>query len=274
MESIYTYTGLPTLYPDGAVSLNPDEYGDDYPIIRVRDSDGAITSLQAIRRHPVIHLPYFPYARADHPPKSDLSTYINALDAQRKSPATIVTYDPHSSSIQTLIDQTKFLELHVREQDLFNNIIHYVENLKSTNKPVLVATERYTNFFKLNNPSVFAGYIPCVKFASNPLPLLDPEGYQLKPNTNFIVVDDICDTGETVINIAKILDVVKERVSLYVSHGIFSEGTQELYKHFSNIATTNSFIQPSEVDNSDIIIYALYESELTHEDSDPSSDVN
>ena len=87
----------------------------------------------------------------------------------------------------------------------------------------------------------------------------------MKPNTHFVVVDDILDTGNTALEIAKELKIPAERMSLYVSHGIFSEGTEELFEHYSTIATTNSFIQPEEAPDNRLIFYALYTTEVEEE---------
>jgi ribose-phosphate pyrophosphokinase len=57
-----------------------------------------------------------------------------------------------------------------------------------------------------------------------------------------LLVDDICDGGGTFIGLAKELN--KKDVGtleLYVSHGIFSKGFEELDKWFNHIYTTNSF---------------------------------
>lgn len=59
---------------------------------------------------------------------------------------------------------------------------------------------------------------------------------------HYVIVDDICDGGRTFIEIAK---VIKEKrpnakVSLVVTHGIFSGGYYELSKHIDHLYCTNS----------------------------------
>lgn len=59
---------------------------------------------------------------------------------------------------------------------------------------------------------------------------------------NYLMVDDICDGGGTFIGLA---DEIKDRyagvyLDLFVTHGIFSQGTEELSKRFDIIYTTNS----------------------------------
>ena len=274
MQSIYTNISAPIIYPDGALHTPlPTTAEVNQPIIRIRDSDGAIAAIQTIRRNSIIHIPYFPYTRSDHPPHSDLAAFIAALDAQRQTPATIVSYDPHSEALSLLIEQSRNLELYVREQDLYNNISHFITklpNLTKRQKPILVSTARYIEFFQKAGDfnKRFSGYIACPKFLNHPLPSQDPLGFLLKPNTHFVVVDDILDTGNTALEIARALEIPAERMSLYVSHGIFSEGTEELFNHYSSIATTNSFIQPEESPDNRLIFYALYTAEVEKEEEE------
>ena len=61
---------------------------------------------------------------------------------------------------------------------------------------------------------------------------------------NCLIVDDICDGGRTFTDLAKKLnDKGAKELYLFVSHGIFSKGYDELLGHFNVIGTTNSFSQ-------------------------------
>lgn len=57
------------------------------------------------------------------------------------------------------------------------------------------------------------------------------------PTDTIWVVDDLCDGGATFISIAKLLrETYKfEELNLYVTHGLFSKGKEELSKYFDNI---------------------------------------
>jgi ribose-phosphate pyrophosphokinase len=62
----------------------------------------------------------------------------------------------------------------------------------------------------------------------------------------FVIVDDICDGGRTFIELAKaIIAQCTEMPEIYliVTHGIFSNGFEELSKYFKGIYTTDSFYQ-------------------------------
>lgn len=58
-----------------------------------------------------------------------------------------------------------------------------------------------------------------------------------------LIVDDICDGGGTFIGLTEVLKRAKARnVFLFVTHGIFSKGTQDMLKAgITKIYTTNSF---------------------------------
>jgi ribose-phosphate pyrophosphokinase len=62
---------------------------------------------------------------------------------------------------------------------------------------------------------------------------------EIKRHKKALIVDDICDGGGTFIGIAKELQGVE--LYLYVTHGIFSKGTEELLKYFTKIFSTDSF---------------------------------
>lgn len=63
-----------------------------------------------------------------------------------------------------------------------------------------------------------------------------------------VLVDDICDGGGTFIGIAEKLQKYrpKHKLILYVTHGLFTKGLDELFKYFDRIVTTNSVVQKYE----------------------------
>lgn len=56
-----------------------------------------------------------------------------------------------------------------------------------------------------------------------------------------LVFDDLCDGGWTFTGLGKALAESGLQADLYVSHGIFSKGLEELKKHYGHIFTTDSF---------------------------------
>lgn len=271
-SSYYTGVSL-THFPDGSISAREDSY----PLIfRIRDSDGVIALLQISRSAETIELPYVPFARQDHPPGSDLATFIRALDAQRDSPLTVRVFDPHSEALMLLMEQTQHLYLEDRAQDLFNFTTHFAQLLtEDENKPIVIlpdagAQKKYLNFFGENFYKYFGGYIQGSKHRDpetgelTNFSISDPQGFALKPNTQFLVLDDLCDGGGTFLGIAGEMEkqhVSKDRMNLYVSHGIFSKGFDLLYEAYNKIATTDSYFHKSEAPDDQLILYTLFPEE-------------
>lgn len=68
----------------------------------------------------------------------------------------------------------------------------------------------------------------------------DDNVYVPKDNEVGLIVDDICDGGGTFFGIAELFS---NRLSLAVTHGIFSKGLEDLLNRFDNIYTTNSWCE-------------------------------
>jgi ribose-phosphate pyrophosphokinase len=62
-------------------------------------------------------------------------------------------------------------------------------------------------------------------------------------NKEIMIVDDLCDGGRTFIEEAKILrkEFPSKKMSLFVYHGLFTNGIEILTKHFDHIICTNSY---------------------------------
>lgn len=56
---------------------------------------------------------------------------------------------------------------------------------------------------------------------------------------NCVIIDDLCDGGATFIAIAK--QIKPQKLTLIVTHGIFSKGVEILFNHFDGIITTDSY---------------------------------
>jgi ribose-phosphate pyrophosphokinase len=72
---------------------------------------------------------------------------------------------------------------------------------------------------------------------------LEPIGEMRSPRA--LIVDDICDGGRTFVGLAAVL---KERgiiADLYVTHGIFSQGTALLLEHYQRVYCTDSLDLPA-----------------------------
>ncbi len=66
---------------------------------------------------------------------------------------------------------------------------------------------------------------------------------------NLIIIDDLVDGGKTFIELAKVLHPeLRGKIYLVVTHGIFSQGFEELSKYFDGIYCTNSYIDIKELE--------------------------
>jgi ribose-phosphate pyrophosphokinase len=59
-----------------------------------------------------------------------------------------------------------------------------------------------------------------------------------------LVVDDICDGGGTFIGLAAVIKERGLKADLFVSHGLFSQGTSKLLEHYGRLFTTDSIETP------------------------------
>lgn len=66
---------------------------------------------------------------------------------------------------------------------------------------------------------------------------------KLKPNTNWLLVDDICDGGGTFLMIADLLQqTYGAKAHLFTTHGIYSKGLDELCDKFLSVGSSCSFL--------------------------------
>ena len=64
---------------------------------------------------------------------------------------------------------------------------------------------------------------------------------ELPETGKLLIVDDICDGGGTFLGLAEATGLPKDRLDLWVTHGIFSKGVHVLADHFGVVHTTNSY---------------------------------
>lgn len=175
---------------------------------------------------PVVHIDFLPYGRQDKDISNmstfGLNTFMRILACMRIGG--IVTVDVHSDVAKTTA---------IREGLNFISVFPYAEisnAIKASESEVLCfpdkgAMARYYRHF--DQPAVY-----CEKVRDQ----LTSEILSLELKSeiditgkNVIIIDDICDGGRTFIEVTKLLRSKNVgRVTLYVSHGIFSKGTKIL----------------------------------------------
>ena len=199
----------------------------------------------AIHRRASLELPYLPYSRADRRfvpgDCHGLLTFGALLNSMHWS--SVITWDCHNYSeanllIDNLIDVKPYRAIHttIRSVQPKGHITVLF--------PDKGAADRYYVPAATPNNSIFRAY--CKKKR-------DPEsgkfiGFEvpesLPQRAPVLIVDDICDGGGTFLGIADAIAHMGLDLHLYVTHGIFSKGTDELLKRFKLIYCTNSFPVP------------------------------
>lgn len=188
-----------------------------------------------------LNLPYFPGARQDRAQDGEALTvkvYADIINAQGYVQVAIL--DPHSPVVVALIDRVQVISplSAIRKFAEENKITHLIcpdagaekrvwEVGQALKLPVIHARKhRDPSTGKLSEFSV---------------------EWQPQKDAQCLVVDDICDGGGTFLGIAEAMQ--KGYVNhwpvlfLWVTHGIFSKGINDLIRVYERIGTTNSFYE-------------------------------
>lgn len=142
------------------------------------------------------------------------------------------------------------------------NVVSYVKNSARSIKADLVTHPDFGNAIRVGSdrstPGVDIAFYKVRLLNGSVRVYLDDENLNLLknaiedfPNYQILIIDDLCDGGATFIAEAKYLREVLpkiRRLSLFVCHGLFTKGFNELFENFDHIYTTNSY-QDFEVTN-------------------------
>lgn len=207
----------------------------------------------------ILFLPYLPAARADRGRPLGAEVYarwVNGLNIDQ-----IITIDPHSPVAP---------EQYFREPTIFpvERIIRKVlqdssRDSKPNNAYVGViapdkgAVDRATRAATVMGVPVFRAE-KSRDFESGKLTgfqMLD----ELPAEGKLLIVDDICDGGGTFIGIAEATGLPKERLDLWVTHGVFSKGLRALSEHFGQVHTTDSYANRTALFSQHINDHDVYE---------------
>jgi ribose-phosphate pyrophosphokinase len=216
---------------------------------RLNNSDdimGLAMAVDALKRRGVDYIelfaPYLPYSRQDRVCKPGESfslkvmcDFLWGLGVNR-----IVTYDVHSDIAKVFLDGLLVNYNNHRE------VIDFIEYLSLVGNPLVLvcpdqgATKKtYELLSKF--PQLFKSVLFCHKQRQQDGSIKVAEIVENIRDMTAIVVDDICDGGATFVELGKRLQEAKARQSyLFVSHGIFSNGQEQLLPYYRMIGTTNS----------------------------------
>lgn len=195
-------------------------------------------------------LPYMPYARQDRATDNmtsfSLKVFAQLLNSCKFDK--VVTFDPHSDVTAALVDNISIIEQHTIIRTLYKGLDEFIH----TTKPVIVA------------PDAGAAKKAWKVAKNHGLPLITAEKVRNVSNgeivgtsfhntsvnfaknvtPNFLIVDDICDGGRTFTQLARAIRSQHAgcHITLYVTHGIFSQGFTVFKDLIDRIYCTDTFI--------------------------------
>ena len=218
---------------------------------RCRNSDDimnlafAVDSLHRQRVKEIeLFIPYFPYSRQDRACHSGDSFSLKVICSLMESLnfRQILTYDIHSNVPGVLLDGKGF-----KSYDNHREVFDFIDYLgiKKTGLALICPdsgarkkTEALCGQRDIFDTVIYFNKARDKRFTSG----VAVEAIENRiAGMTAIVVDDICDGGATFIELGKRLQEAKVKESyLFVSHGIFSEGFNDLKKFYKKVGTSNS----------------------------------
>lgn len=232
-------------FSGGELHLMPGWNNDniDYTSCRIQSSDDLMKLCllsNAFKDKKTLILPYIPYARQDRICNKGealsikvFANILNSLDWKE-----VVVLDPHSDVSVALIDNVTV----VPQEHIWADTIH--ANYKYR-KIDLIAPDAgaVKKIYNLKNevPNVVNIRIGSKHRDTITRKVTETTVSGEKIGDVAIIVDDICDEGDTAIELAKVIKHEYEHVAFVVTHGIFSKGFFDLFNYFDKIYTTNSW---------------------------------
>lgn len=225
---------IPTIFPDGTAQvwkLPEKELNRKHSVITwIFENEGEFLHLAQLKTlldeyhvSAVLDITYLPYGRQDKDVTNHstfaLHTFAKLLNSLNFTD--VLLTDPHSE----------------KASDLINNVITYYPTIEIAHAinacqtdlicyPDNGALKKYTSFEDLTKfPSIYASKIRDATTGN----ILELQLHGDPRNKNILIVDDICDGGATFQILAKeLLNKGAKSVNLFVTHGLFTKGTDVL----------------------------------------------
>lgn len=239
-------------YNDFYLELNPIDRKDDVDnvICRIQNSDDFMKlclftdAFKRLWKLNNLIIPYIPYARQDRIPVTgealSIKVFTDLLNNLGYSKVTVL--DPHSDVSTALINNVNIIpQCSIWSNQLiwlYNNNFITDFDLISPDAGALKKIYKLHEYVKekcknirigMKHRDVLTGQITGTSIIG-----------EAEAKT-CIIVDDICDGGRTFIELAKVIRKDYDKLILCITHGIFSNGFDELFKYFDQIYTTNSW---------------------------------
>lgn len=206
-------------------------------------------------------IPYFPYARQDRVcnPGEPLSIkvmtdLINSLQCNK-----VTIYDPHSDVTPALLNRCQFLTLAELVANSKLREVIQQRNLVLLSPDAGAEKKIRTAAKKLSNKDNIVDVVCATKIRDTLTGnITSTQIHGEIKNRNFIILDDICDGGRTFIELAKALGQLHAgEIYLYVTHGIFSQGLNQLKNYFSHVYCYHTMLTPEDIDKSFLTILSI-----------------
>ncbi len=228
MISVNGVRVVPTIFPDGTSQVwkLPSACLAEFPKVFWRfESEAEVVQLAQLRdllMRPALEIRFLPYGRQDKPVGNDatfaLRSFSGLLNSMRWESVTI--HDPHSSAALEFIERSTAFYYVATTRAAFASTASDVLCL-----PDAGARDKYAPLFR-DLPMVYAKKVR--EQSTGDITKLELLGSVA--GKRVFIVDDICDGGATFVRLAKLLrESGSAHVTLFVSHGIFSNGTSVLF---------------------------------------------
>lgn len=192
----------------------------------------------------LLYLTYLPYGRQDRVCDKGESfslkvfaNFINSLNFDR-----VYLFDPHSDVAGALFNNVKI----IKQVDIVKGFCE-IATKYGNNRGLLISPDAGSNKktseiakWLSNNRFIRADKLRDLSNGNILETIVYTEDLR---ESNVLIVDDLCDGGRTFTELAKALKNKNcGKVALYVTHGIFSKGTDTLFNNgIDEIYTTNSY---------------------------------
>lgn len=222
-----------SVWNDGCILMRPKSL-QSFMVMRMW-----MASIPAPIRHSLtVFVPCLIGARQDRETEANCLPVLHLFlkDIEAMGVREVVTLDPHSPA--SYLPNLKQMHLHVVAERLKAMRDPLAAPFTGVVAPDAGAGKRAEEFGKVFDVPVYHAW----KRRDTRNGTLSNIGIEPVSDGYFLVVDDICDGGATFLAVADLLKRCDCAADLYVSHGLFTKGTEALLKAFGFVYTTNSTI--------------------------------
>lgn len=185
-----------------------------------------------------LFIPYFPYARQDRVCNSGeaLSAQVMGKLINAQGYDSVIVVDPHSAVTPAVLDRCLVWD----QYDVFSEIKSDWSEWTIV-APDMGAVKKCEDFAKRVGAKAVVGFNKTRELATGKITGMVPL-FEVDPDAQYLVLDDICDGGRTFIELVSHMSYVGT-LELAVTHGIFSKGVGIVADHFDKVHTSNSLPQ-------------------------------